>query len=67
MQLGTQVVNNRGGNWTTRDLAMAAKVTPAYIRQLILAGKLRGAYKLGRDWLIPDTVARRWLESREQG
>lgn len=53
------------GDWTTNELADEAGVSAAYIRQLLLADKLKGAYKRGRDWLIPDPVARRWLETRK--
>ena len=49
--------------WTTNDLANAAGVDPARIRQLLLEGALRGE-KLGRDWLVPNAEAKRWLESR---
>jgi hypothetical protein len=61
-----QQERERMGDWTTNELAEAAGVTAAYIRQLLLADKLKGAYKRGRDWLIPDTVARRWLDNRSK-
>lgn len=51
--------------WTTNDLAKAAGLSTAYIRQLILRGQLQ-ARKLGRDWVIADHVAKRWLQEREQ-
>jgi excisionase family DNA binding protein len=50
-------------DWTTTRLSKVAGVSDAYIRQLLLSGKLEG-YKLGRDWRIPDEVARPWLEDR---
>ena len=46
--------------WTTNDLAEAGQVDPSLIRKLLLDGKLAGR-KAGRDWLIPDAEARRWL------
>ena len=50
--------------WTTNDLANAAGVDPARIRQLLIEGaELRGE-KLGRDWLVTSAEAKRWLESR---
>jgi excisionase family DNA binding protein len=49
--------------WTTGELAEAAGLTDARIRQLLLGGDLRG-YKLGRDWRVSDGEARRWLEER---
>jgi excisionase family DNA binding protein len=52
-------------DWTTRELADQAGVDPSRIRQLLLSKRLTG-YKRGRDWLIPDSEARRWLEIRKQ-
>jgi excisionase family DNA binding protein len=50
--------------WTTTELAEAADVTSARIRQLLASGELDG-YKLARDWRIPDSVAREWLAMRQ--
>lgn len=52
-----------GADWTTRELADAAHVTTAYLRELLNARKLRGR-KVARDWLIGDGDARRWLAER---
>jgi excisionase family DNA binding protein len=49
---------------TTRELADRAGVTPARVRQLILAGEIE-AEKHGRDWLITEEEAGRWLRERE--
>ena len=49
--------------WTTNRLAKAADVNPSSIRRLLAAGKLKGA-KLGRDWIIPDDEAQRYLDAR---
>ncbi len=49
--------------WTTKEIAAAAGVTEGYIRRLLGQGRLKG-YKKGRDWLIPDEEAQRWLEER---
>ena len=51
-------------SYTTRELAERAGVTPAYIRQLLIEGKLRG-YKRGRDWFITTRQAERWLKERQ--
>ena len=51
------------GFWTSQELAAAGKVSDAYIRQLLLAGKLR-ASKAGRVWIIPYAEGQRWLEQR---
>ena len=50
---------------TTKELAELAGVDPSRIRQLLLAKKIEG-YKRGRDWFIPYTEAKRWLESRKE-
>jgi len=52
-----------GQDWTTKQLAQTAGVSPAYLRQLLLAGTLKGR-KIGRDWLIPDYEAQKWLNNR---
>ena len=50
--------------WTTKELAEKAHVDPSYIRQLLLAKRIRGI-KRGRDWLIPIHNAEQWLRERE--
>lgn len=52
-------------NWTTRQVIEAAKkggrpVTQEYVRRLCAGGVIK-AEKPGRDWLIPEQEARRWL------
>lgn len=49
--------------WTTKELAKAADVSPEYIRQEIWANNIEGQ-KLGRDWVIAEEEAQRWLEER---
>ena len=39
---------------TAKQAADLLKVSTARIRQLCIEGKLRGAFKLTRDWLIPE-------------
>ncbi len=46
--------------WTTKQLAEAARVTSIYVRQEIRAGNIK-CEKIGRDWLIDDEEAQRWL------
>lgn len=48
---------------TTRELSEAAQVSDGYIRQLILAGKLK-AEKAGGIWLIAREDAEGWMQSR---
>jgi len=50
---------------TTRQLAERAGVTQAYIRQLCIRVVIK-AEKPGRDWLIPDDEAERWLKERQE-
>lgn len=52
--------------WTSETLARAAGVTGAYIRKLARDGKIEGAYKVGRDWLIPAEEGRAWLRQRSE-
>ena len=59
-----QPEHERGQDWTTPQLAREAGVSTAYLRQELLAGNLKGR-KVGRDWLIADSEARRWLEGRK--
>jgi len=49
--------------WTASELAKAAKVDASYIRQLLLADKLRDE-KFGPIWRISDREAKRWLDER---
>jgi excisionase family DNA binding protein len=57
------VKHEPGQDWTTKQLAQEAAVSMAYLRQLLIAGELRGR-KAGRDWLIPDREAEKWLSNR---
>lgn len=38
---------------TVEEAARRARVTPDCVRKLCRAGRVRGAMKPGRDWLIP--------------
>lgn len=51
--------------WTTKELAGQAKVSDRYVRQLLENGVIKGE-KRGRDWSIPASAAREWLESRKK-
>lgn len=52
--------------WTTEELAATAKVSSAYLRRLLIAGKKLQGTKKGKTWIIADEEARRWMASREQ-
>ena len=49
----------------TRELAKKAGVSQEYIRRLCAEGLIK-ADKPGRDWLIPNDEAERWLREREK-
>jgi len=51
-------------HWTTNDLAEKANLNSARIRQLLIEDKELHGYKLGRDWVVPNHEAERWLETR---
>jgi excisionase family DNA binding protein len=46
------------------ELAEKAGVSDAYIRRLCIDGRLPGAYKIGKTWLIPADVGNQWLAER---
>lgn len=48
---------------TTRQVAEIVGVTVPYIRQLLIAGRLKGD-KWGRDWRIERRELDRWLSTR---
>lgn len=50
--------------WTVDDLSQETGLTPQYIRLLIRQGSIVGSKPGGRDWIVPDSEARRWLEKR---
>ena len=55
----------REKTWTVTELAQAANVSDARIRQLLLIGQLEG-FKHGPLWAIPNSEAQRYLENREK-
>jgi len=60
-------VEGKKQHWTVKELAEAAKLTTARIRQLLLEGEdLRGQKFGGQGgfFVISDAEARRWLASR---
>ena len=50
--------------YTTTTLAQAAGVDPGWIRQLLIAERIKGT-KSGRDWIIAKEEGDRWLAARE--
>ena len=42
---------------TTTEIAAQWGVTPKRVRQLCQAGRIPGAQKIGRDWVIPADAA----------
>ena len=52
--------------YTTRELVELARqrgrsVTQSYVGRLCRQGRIEGAYKIGRDWVLPEWAAQRWL------
>jgi len=57
--------------YTTRELtelarAQGRRVTQSYVGRLCRNHTIAGAYKIGRDWLIPERAAMVWLQSWTQ-
>ena len=56
-------------DYTVKELADLAGVTPARIRQVLSEQNSllqRGSRKRGGAWFIPASTVMRWLESRDQ-
>lgn len=51
--------------FTARELAQRAGLSESRIRQLLIAGRLRGS-KVGATWIIDSQEAARWLVERER-
>jgi hypothetical protein len=50
--------------WTVKQLAEAAGVTTARVRQLLIDGRGLRGQKVAGVWLVRDAEARRWLRER---
>lgn len=46
------------GYSSINDVAQKWKLTPRSVRYMCATGKIEGAEKVGRDWLIPNDVER---------
>lgn len=46
---------------TTQEAAQIMKRSQGHVKNLCSAGKLPGAQKVGRDWLIPREVAENFV------
>ena len=55
-----------GTGWTVTELAKAAGVSDARIRQLLIEGRDLKGRKAGTLWIIPDSEARRFLNDRRK-
>jgi excisionase family DNA binding protein len=49
---------------TPKELAERANVSDSYIQRLCRQGRIKASKPGGRDWLIPDEEAERWLRER---
>ena len=51
---------------TPEQLAERVGVSASYISRLCRQGRIKASKPGGRDWLIPDDEAERWLREREK-
>ena len=51
---------------TPSELAERANTTTRYVQQLCRQGRIKATKPGGRDWLIPDEEAERWLRERRK-
>ena len=51
---------------TPKQLAEKAEVDVSYTQRLCRQGKINASKPGGRDWLIPDEEAERWLKGRRR-
>ena len=51
--------------WTASELAKAAGVSTARIRQLLIKSKELRGRKVGYMWVVSDSEAQRWLARRK--
>jgi excisionase family DNA binding protein len=69
MTKGTQGMTDRPNNirdtefFTTAELAKKLKMNVQVITRKVQAGEIL-AYKIGKDWRIPDTSVTDWLETK---
>lgn len=51
--------------WTTTQLAEAANVSTAYLRRIMIEGRLKGE-KLGHIWTISNDEAQKFLNRKDK-
>lgn len=57
---GGVVMSPAGGRLlTVREAAAGQRISPMTVLRLIRSGQVRGAYRVGRQWRIPEGA---WLE-----
>ena len=56
LDLGPEKPTNTVDNLTVKGAADELGVTEARVRQLAAQGRIEGAHKIGRDWIIPRPV-----------
>lgn len=57
---------SKSGTLTVRQAAVKLGNTQKYVRDLLYEGRLPGATKVGRKWLIPLTAIESRIKAREQ-
>ena len=59
-----EMAENQVQYWTAKELAKAAGVTSARVRQILIEGRKMRGQKAGPVWVVSDREARRWLKAR---
>jgi hypothetical protein len=59
-------VEDGEGVISSKSLAALCSVSVRYIREILAAGKVSRAAKVGRDWLIPERAAAGFVQERQE-
>jgi excisionase family DNA binding protein len=51
---------------TTKEAAAILQLDASRVRLLAAQGRLRGAQKIGRDWVIPESAARAYAQTERR-
>jgi hypothetical protein len=55
-------------NWiNTTETAKQLGISTARVRQLLAEGRIRGAYKIGKYWMIPLFDGKPWIQTGTRG
>ncbi len=51
---------------SAKEAGVRLGISDARIRRLCLDGRIPGAWKMGRDWMIPEPVIKKMAENRKR-